>query len=664
MKKILNIITATMLSMFLYFSCIDDIRFGDNALEKPAGVDITIDTIFGSAELARRELWSLYHYIPTPIPHNSGGSGIIMNLNSNEALSDCVHSVMDFDFVTTTWYTGTYNALSDNASRWKFQNSMCYQGMRLGQIFLANIDRVPDMSDTEKARLKAEAKVIIAGKHWELFRYFGGIPLGDHVFTVSETDGQFPRATLEETLNYMLTLLDEAIAEPTLPWDLEEHEKSEWWGRITKAAAVSQKIQVLLTAASPLFNDNAPYIDLPNHPAIVDKLVWYGRYRPELWTDLKNACEYFISQNAANGNPFRLLQASGTTVDDYMQAFLDAYWNRNTSELVYVNLGYTTQGRPSWWDNIYSGPTSGWGSQCPTAEFMEMFPNADGSPFDTTGIYVYEVQQENITAQTYNVPDKVKNRPPRADNYYIYDNRDPRLYETIWVQKRDMRWIGGPSYEQWPGGVGYDCGDATLNITPSYAHGLLIKKWVLNHRREEHRQRIWSYPVMRMGGFHLIYAEALAETGDLQGACDQINLVRARVGMGKIETFIPEVLTDKERLIKEILRERVCELGYEDARMPDMMRRKLVDDFKKPLHGVFTYRTDGVIGPQGSDPYPELWYSRRQIRAFERAWWEYPGHPSNWVHPTLGVENHWLLNAFPKSEVLKGYGLIQNPGWD
>ena len=40
---------------------------------------------------------------------------------------------------------------------------------------------------------------------------------------------------------------------------------------------------------------------------------------------------------------------------------------------------------------------------------------------------------------------------------------------------------------------------------------------------------------------HLCYAEALAQTGNLQKACDEMNKVRARVGLGKVEAMNPEL---------------------------------------------------------------------------------------------------------------------------
>lgn len=49
-------------------------------------------------------------------------------------------------------------------------------GIRRAYIYIENVDRVPDMTDQEKAIGKAEAKVIIAYHYSQMLRYYGGMP--------------------------------------------------------------------------------------------------------------------------------------------------------------------------------------------------------------------------------------------------------------------------------------------------------------------------------------------------------------------------------------------------------------------------------------------------------------------------------------------------------
>ena len=661
MKKIINIHAILVLVMVMSFSCIDDLRFGDNALDKPMGVDMTLDTIFSRAELARRHLWTLYHYTPCPAALYGGS----FTGDWYESLSDCIHSMNNWGDASVTWYSGIFSA-TGGASRWSYTGAgpgdNCFQAIRHGYVFLENIDRVPDMTIEEKARLKAEAKVIIVGKNWEMFRQYGGIPLVKKVYKADD-DPHTERATIAQMYDYMIGMLDEAINEPNLPWILPAYEQQEWWGRITKAAAMGQKILVQLYAASPIFNDTEPYYQPgPGEKPIQEEVkpfIWWGGYKPDLWTDLKTTCEEFIRLNANNGNRYGLVQASGSSENDYIEAFRDAYWYRGPNqrtgitEQVYVHSDLYTN---SWWDNLFTRSALDWGHENPTAEFMEMFGWADGRVFDPDGAdNVYVVASARPTADTKPTLEELRtsqlSRPARTDNYYIYDGRDPRLYETLWIQHRNQIFDEGKAVEIWPGG------NAIYNYPNAFAHGMGHHKWCmsLNRNLPDVRQRAYSWPILRMGGFHLIYAEALAETGNYQAACNEINKVRARVGLPAIETSNPQLnlTSNKANLIKQILRERVCEMGYEDTRFIDMLRRKLKGDFTKQLHGVWTYRLDGKTGTLGSgEAYPEFWYVKTPVSGTQRAWWKADG----W-------SDKWYILPFPQSEIQKGYGLVQNPGW-
>ena len=142
-----------------------------------------------------------------------------------------------------------------------------------------------------------------------------------------------------------------------------------------------------------------------------------------------------------------------------------------------------------------------------------------------------------------------------------------------------------------------------------------------------------------------------------------MNIVRSRVGLGDLDACNPSLslTSNKENLIKEILRERVCELTLEDVRFFDMVRRKLEADFTKRLHGVKIYRLDddGNIvktpwkgtNDEKTKPFPTR-FSYERITITER-YWQKPGMFSP----------KWYLSAVPTNEINKGYGMTQNPGW-
>ena len=177
-----------------------------------------------------------------------------------------------------------------------------------------------------------------------------------------------------------------------------------------------------------------------------------------------------------------------------------------------------------------------------------------------------------------------------------------------------------------------------------YATGYENMKYYLGS--SDYLRQNTQWVALRLSDLYLTYAEALLQANnDHQGAVDQIDIVRARVGLPGLVQSNPgkRLLTDKDALIEELLRERVCELGMEDSRFFDLIRWKLYNVFEKQLHGLHVYKHKDT-GEYKFVPY--------ELTKYPRVWW------------TSGFEPRWCLSAFPSVEINKGYGLVQNPGWE
>ena len=142
-------------------SCVDKFGVGDNFLEKQPGVDMTMDSIFSKAEYARYFLWESYRGM-----HCAFNDAFSLNSVTIDALSDCWHSVMGWDFACGYFYSGSLQAgTNDWMDRYKYYNSNpgtsgdkeygVWYTTRTCWQFIENVDRVPDMDDTEKKRMKA-----------------------------------------------------------------------------------------------------------------------------------------------------------------------------------------------------------------------------------------------------------------------------------------------------------------------------------------------------------------------------------------------------------------------------------------------------------------------------------------------------------------------------
>jgi hypothetical protein len=228
-NKLIQLIKVVIPATMLFFSCVDDYKIGDNFLEKAPGVDVTQDTIFGNAEYARRFLWNTYRKLYYGLPSYWNDVDGKMNMGMFETISDCWHSHLDWDGVNRAYYSGSYSAgyeQSDSHTRFGYTRENCWQAIRQAWIFIESIDRVPDMSSTEKDRLKAEAKVIIASRYFDLFRHLGGLPIVDHAYEVANDNDAYynERGTVDATVKFMTGLLDEAIQ--ALPWALDASEIS------------------------------------------------------------------------------------------------------------------------------------------------------------------------------------------------------------------------------------------------------------------------------------------------------------------------------------------------------------------------------------------------------------------------------------------------------
>lgn len=622
-------------------SCVDQVKFGDGFLEKAPGVAVTQDTIFGKATYARAFLWDTYSKLYYGLPVYWNAVEGKMNTGIFEMMSDCWHSHTDWNGVNRKYYSGSYKAGDEDSgddTRFGYTKENCWEAIRAAWLFIENVDKVPDMEEAEKKRLIAEAKVIVASRYFDLFRHLGGLPLIKETYDV-QPSYELPRATVEETVNYMVNLLDEAAATPQLPWDLGTDDMN-WQGRFTKASAMGLKCKILLFAASPLFNDDVPYCTESPQDAVTNHQVWYGAYKPELWEQCWQACVDFFAELESKGY-YELTQATEATIKGYRNAYNKAYFTRENNKELLISTHVSRFGKFNSWDEwqyIFVNSGNGTvitGGLTPTLEFMEMFPMSDGNPF----------RLDNTTNPFY------------TDNDYNKPIRDPRLYETMLVNGTQF---GDHAAELWIGGR--DNVNDTEKETGKYATGFGCYKFYkegINSLKDKYLQ----WPYLRLAEMYLIYAEALLQhKHDLTGAIEQVNKVRARVGLGDLAACNPSknLTTDSDALLEEILRERACELGLEDVRLFDMIRYKREDLFKKQLHGLKIYRNDGAgntpwSGSSGnSSTYPkptQFTYEAFPLVNPSRAWWS-------------NFSPKWYLSAFPPSEVNKNYGLTQNPGWN
>ncbi len=650
-KYLLNITVGLTLSSAISTSCVDEIKFGNAFLDKAPGGSITKDTVFSNAEYTRQFLTNLYTYQYYGLGlNNDGRQTSFESANPYVGKLDALTDLYIFTYssgIKSSYYKGNLTAMHGvRSNRFDYLRNSIWTAIHNAYLLIENIDRVPGLSDEEKKSMVAQTKCIVATRYFDVFRHYGGVPIIEKTFTGTDATYDIPRNTAEETVNHIIKLLDEAI--PVLPWSVSDPETET--GRWTKAAAMGMKCKVLQFAASPLFNNNEPY-----YPGSTDKAIWYGSYNANLWKECLKACEDFFTMLNQNGY-YSLTQATNTTgtirPEDYRLAYRLGYMEQGSREIIHsVRAAGTDAGNDS--KNVFKYWTSIGRGYCSTVEYMSMFPWADGKPFDWD-----KTEAEGKQDKMFFTGD-----PARGTGVLT---RDPRMYEEMRVNGQPTVLDGvtgnmsGDPAEAWV--YGNDGAQCPIQQKGMFATGFgAMKFWCINDYKRKYTQWI----MLRLSDLYLTYAEALLQANnDFSGALKQINIVRARVGLGKLETCNPDknLTSNKNNLLEEILRERACEMGMEDTRFFDLLRYKREDIFTKQLHGLVMYRLDdkGNIIQKNwkiqtpKEPFPTRFkYELINIDKDDqsRIWW------------TQGFDPKWYLSPFPSTEVNKGYGLTQNPGW-
>lgn len=506
-RKNYLLLTLFLLSGLL-FSCQKDF------LGKPMSSDVTIDTIFNSRIKAETFLWNVYSTsVPMGFTYNWGTDNAPLYASMLMACCDEGEALLG--------WAGS-NAINDG--NWGPTNTQednfvwHYKGIRNANIFIANIDRVSDITDDVKKSMKAEASVLKALMYYDMFKRYGGVPIVDKVL-LSSDKVMLPRNTVEEVVNYIVKNCDEAL--PFLP-DVYESKSR---GRITKGAALALKSRTLLFAASPLFNTATPYL-----PTIEPKLVCYGNADPNRWKLAADAAKAVLDWAAAN-------DCSLVTDADPGKAYETACAQNDNSEIILANK---SQGQFwGWWSSMFgqlllpSGIYDGWGGEYVTLNFARFYSKADGTPqtWPETGTYAEYIKKAN--------------------------EMEPRFQQSVWAS--GTKWnneIGVRDYASMSG-VGW----MRKFFTRSQGGGTFI-----------------NWPVFRLAEFYLNYAEALNEFSPMdQAAYDALNIIRNRSGVPAILNTDFRYNT-QETFRQAIRRERAVELAFEEHRIFDVRRWLVADD--------------------------------------------------------------------------------------
>ena len=521
--------------------------------------------------------------------------------------------------------TGNNSANVENTNAFNRQRPGLYdgslRGIRKANIAIANIDLMVNATQAEKDVILGQAYFFRAFFHNEIMKFWGRYPYIDRVLI---DDFRIPRP---ETYKEVALLANEdykrAIELLPVDWDNEPYgqlTRGENKGRLTKGTAYAFQGKNLLLAASPLMKGNNVSVNTYDYDTeLCDmaveafsgilKLADQGRYALASW---ENYDDVFWRSPAPGswpgGTEFIFAATGGSNVQ--AQRFMTSGVNRA----------------------IHTG-SNGFEVISPTHNFIH---NNFGM---ANGLSIEEDQKLPAAERLFDETKPFENRDPRFYRWHIIDGdiidsgaEDPNHVEA-------QLWFESPSKR------GFHRSSGAENLKIVNNSGYMWTKFYPKVDGKYHSR--WNPIIgnyigvrmhMRLTDVYLMYAEALhASKGATTAppsysltAEDAINLFRDRAGIPNVD---PSIVSDSNRFMDELRRERAVELSYEAHRWVDIRRWGVahLDKYKRKLALDF---------PEDRSSFTESLLVERIC--------EFPQH-------------YWL--PFPVEQTLIYEGFPQNPGW-
>lgn len=468
-------------------------------------------------------------------------------------------------------------------------NRGLYQGIRHCNIFIDNMSDpalVPDITASERARWIAEARFLKAYFHFYLLRMYGPVPIMDDDIDVSEPKEvmDVPRNTVDECVEYIVGLLDQAAAD--LPPQIVDRQRE--LGRITIPIAKAVKAQVLLLAASPLFNGNADFSSLKNKDG---KALFNPTADTKKWELAATAAREAIEVAEANMHAlFTFRQAGNLAISD--TTLLELKLRQAVCEKFNEEHIWADPNSRSWTiqQNAMPPLTADENHNynrkilSPPLKIAKMFYTKNGVPIteDKTLSFTDDTELRTATGQERFYIE------PGFTTARLHFDREPRFYSSLAFD--GARWFkyDTPGYSD-------ENSKVVRSKRPDYAGsthafhfnetGYFIKKlvdWNQVTTTTGVTYKDYPWPKIRLADLYLMYAEALNEAyGPAnETAFQYIDRVRARAGLKGVKeswtTYAknPGKFTTKEGFRDIIHRERLIELAFEGQRFWDLRRWK------------------------------------------------------------------------------------------
>lgn len=389
-----------------------------------------------------------------------------------------------------------------------------YEAIRRANEILANIDRIPEMDEELRTRLKGETYFHRAYHYNILVNAFGDVPLILEPITLAESR-ELTRTPRAQVIQQVMSDLDQAIS--ALPSTYPATER----GRVTRGAALALKARAALYAAG--------------------------------WEQ-----NHFGDASAADNFYTQAAEAAKAVIDEGFYSLepdyhnLTRYAGNNSNEIIFEDIRLPPERGHGAFSTLGPNSLQGGNSVVPLRALVDAYQMANGLP----------------------ISDPASGYDP--DNPYL--DRDPRLYSTLLYPPSPGGAPGAifegdgysAEYNSLPDSPTADRVAKDFNTT---ATGYNFIKYVNLEDRDDRGNSGVHLILIRYAEVLLTYAEAKIELNQIdQSVYDAINVVRTRGGMPEVSGLSQAALRDIVRY------ERRIEFAMEGLRLWDIRRWKTAED--------------------------------------------------------------------------------------
>jgi hypothetical protein len=560
----------------------------------------TIDYAFRNRTVAEKYLFTCYSYRPT-----------VGGVNVDPAMNGCDETWLFYGnnapWNNTQIQRGFQTSVAPFLNFWDGEvgGKKLWNGIRDCNIFLENVKLVRDLPDYEMKRWIAEVKFLKAYYHYYLFKCYGPIPILDVNLPISASveEVQVYRETVDKVVKYIADLMKEAAIDLPEAGAVVEGTEA---GRADKLVALTMRAEVLLFAASPLYNGNTDYASMLDKSGAP---LFSQTYDANKWKLAAEACKQAIDTCLIQKKGlFDVVDPFTATAPDPFKiqtTFRQAVCERWNKELIWGNTNndctyLSRQGQAKVVRLNAELSNQVFTEWAPTIKMVEKFYSKNGVPIEEDVDWQKNTWYENRfkVRPTVSSGDDIYYVQKDQKTAFLHYNREPRFYASLGFDKGVYF---GNGYYTFPATVKYTdflnkqvSGAATASGNFSITGYSVKKMHSFKNAQTASSTSVeyFPFPVLRLADLYLMYAEGLNEfAGPSAEIFTYLDKVRIRAGLkGVKESWAnysskPNKPDTKDGLRQIIHQERTVELAFEGKRFWDIRRWKKIDELNDQPRG-------------------------------------------------------------------------------